>query len=79
VAAVTSEVRLRVQQYAAPMGITLPDSDISVTGVCGSSDTSSAINIDLPYTFETLQKLAPRVSPTINLIGRSTMRNEGTG
>jgi Flp pilus assembly protein TadG len=79
VAAVTSEVRIRVQQYAAPMGITLADSDIAVNGVCGSSDTSSTVNVQLPYTFQVLQNLAPSVSPTIDLLGSSVMRNEGTG
>lgn len=79
VAAVTSEVRTRVQAYAAPMGITLSDADIAVTGVCGASDSSSTVNIQLPYNFQVLQNLAPSVSPTINLLGHSVMRNEGTG
>jgi len=79
VGAVTSEVRTRVQAYAAPMGINLTDADIAVNGVCGSSDTSSVINVQLPYKFQVLQNLAPSVSPTINLLGRSVMRNEGTG
>jgi Flp pilus assembly protein TadG len=79
VAAVTSEVKTRVQAYAAPMGITLTDADITVTGVCGSSSTSSTINVELPYKFQVLQNLAPSVSPTVNLLGRSVMRNEGTG
>lgn len=79
VAAVTSEVRTRVREYAAPMGITLSDADIAVSGVCGSSDTSSTINIQIPYTFQVLQNLSAGVSPTINLLGRSVMRNEGTG
>jgi Flp pilus assembly protein TadG len=79
VAAVTSEVKSRVQAYAAPMGITLTDADITVTGVCGSSSTSSTINVQIPYNFQVLHNLAPSVSPTINLLGNSVMRNEGTG
>jgi Flp pilus assembly protein TadG len=78
-AAVATEVRTRVKAYAAPMGITLADGDITVSGLCGSSDTSSNVSIQLPYNFESLHKLAPTVSPTINLLGRSSMRNEGTG
>lgn len=76
---VATEVRTRVKAYAAPMGITLSDGDISVSGVCGSSDTSSSVSVQLPHTFQVLPNFATSVNPTINLIGRSVMRNEGTG
>jgi hypothetical protein len=76
--AVTSEVRTRVKAYAAPLGITLADGDIAVSGVCGASDTSSSVSITLPYTFSVVPNFATSVSPTINLLGQSIMRNEGT-
>jgi Flp pilus assembly protein TadG len=77
--AVEAEVRTRVKAYAAPMGITLTDAEITVNGVCGSSDTSSTVDVQLPYTFSVLPNFATSVSPTINLLGSSVMRNEGTG
>jgi Flp pilus assembly protein TadG len=76
---VASEVRARVKAYAAPLGISLSDGDIAVSGVCGSSDTSSTVSIQLPHTFNVLPNFASKVNTTINLIGRSVMRNEGTG
>lgn len=78
-ATVEAEVRQRVKDYAVPLGITLSDGDISVTGVCGASDTSSSVNVAFPHTFSVLPNFAQSVSPTINLVGRSVMRNEGSG
>ncbi len=77
--AVTTEVKTRVKLYTAPLGLALTDAQIAVSGVCGSSDTSSTVNIVYPHEFKVLPNLAKSVSPTINLIGNSVMRNEGTG
>jgi Flp pilus assembly protein TadG len=76
---VEAEVRQRVKDYAAPLGMTLSDGDISVSGVCGASDTSSSVNVVFPHTFRVLPNFAESVSSTINLVGRSVMRNEGSG
>jgi len=76
--AVEAEVRQRVKDYAAPLGIVLADGDIAVSGVCGSSTTSSTVTVTLPYTFKVLPGFAASVSPTIDLVGNSVMRNEGT-
>ena len=78
-ATVEAEVRQRVKNYAAPLGMTLSDGDISVSGVCGASDTSSSVNVVFPHTFRVLPNFAESVSSTINLIGSSVMRNEGSG
>jgi Flp pilus assembly protein TadG len=75
---VEAEVRQRVKDYAAPLGIVLTDGDIGVSGVCGSSTTSSTVTVTLPYTFKVLPGFASSVSPTIDLVGNSVMRNEGT-
>jgi Flp pilus assembly protein TadG len=75
---VEAEVRQRVKDYAAPLGIVLADTDIAVSGVCGSSTTSSTVTVTLPYTFKVLPGVAASVSPTIDLVGNSVMRNEGT-
>ena len=77
-ATVEAEVRTRVKNYAAPLGITLTDGDIAVSGVCGASNTSSTVSVTLPYTFKVLPGFAASVSPTIDLVGNSVMRNEGT-
>jgi Flp pilus assembly protein TadG len=75
---VEAEVRQRVKDYAAPLGIVLTDGDIAVSGTCGSSTTSSTVTVTLPYTFKVLPGFASSVSPTIDLVGNSVMRNEGT-
>jgi Flp pilus assembly protein TadG len=78
-ATVEAEVRQRVKDYAVPLGITLSDGDISVAGVCGASDTSSSVDVVFPHTFRVLPNFAKSVSPSITLVGRSVMRNEGSG
>jgi len=78
VATVEAEVRQRVKDYAAPLGMTLTDADIDVSGVCGAADTSSTVSVTLPYTFKVLPGFAASVSPSIDLVGNSVMRNEGT-
>ena len=75
---VEAEVRDRVKDYASPLGIVLDDGDIAVDGVCGNSTTSSTVTVTLPYTFKVLPGFAASVSPTIDLVGNSVMRNEGT-
>jgi len=78
VSSVEAEVRQRVKDYASPLGIVLADADIDVSGVCGAANTSSTVNVTLPYTFKVLPGFATSVSPTIDLVGNSVMRNEGT-
>jgi len=78
-ATVEAEVRQRVKDYAVPLGMALGDGDISVSGVCGASDTSSSVNVVFPHTFRVLPNFAESVSSTVNLVGRSVMRNEGSG
>jgi Flp pilus assembly protein TadG len=76
-ATVEAEVRDRVKFYVQPLGITLADADIAVTGVCGAPSTSSSVTVDFEHPFVALPGLAPSVGPTINLVGTSVMRNEG--
>jgi Flp pilus assembly protein TadG len=78
VATVEGQVRQRVKDYAAPLGIVLADGDIDVSGVCDGAGTSSTVSVTLPYTFRVLPGFASSVSPTIDLVGNSVMRNEGT-
>ena len=76
-ATVTDEVRARVRDYAASLGITLTDAEITLTGACGGTDTTSVVNVTSPYSFRVLPGFASAVNPTLNLVGNSTMRNEG--
>jgi len=78
-ASVETEVRQRVIDYAASGGITLAGDQIDVQGVCGNSTTNSRVQVTAPYTFSVVGGLAPSLSPTINTVGTSVMRNEGTG
>jgi len=76
---VEAEVRDRVKDYASPLGISITDADIAVSGVCGNSASSSTVTVTVPYTFQVLPNLAASVNPTIDLVGNSVMRNEGNG
>ena len=77
--AVRIEVKDVVKNYASGIGITLTDTDITVAGICGAKNTSSSVNVSVPYTFTILPGFAPSVNPTIDLVGNSVMRNEGSG
>ena len=77
-ATVIAEVRGRVKAYAAPLGIVLTDGAITVSGACGASTTNSTVTVTLPFEFEVLPGFASEVNPTIDLVGNSVMRNEGT-
>jgi len=78
VADVEAAVRQRVKDYATPLGITLNDSQIQISGVCGTSNTNSTVRVTSPYQFRVLGSFAPSLSPTVNTTGTSVMRNEGT-
>jgi Flp pilus assembly protein TadG len=78
VATVESEVRQRVKDYASSLGMTLGDADITVTGACGASSTSSSVTATFRHSFRVLPNFAGSLSPTIDLVGSSAMRNEGS-
>ena len=78
-ATVTTAVRDRVRQYAAPAGLTITDAQIVVTGVCGTTETNSRVVVTVPYQFKVLMNFAPGMNATFNTVGSSVMRNEGTG
>lgn len=76
---VMDEVRARVRSYIAPLGITVTDAQIVIEGVCGTPETNTRVQVTVPYQFQVLSNLMPSLSPTINTVGDSVMRNEGTG
>lgn len=78
-ATVMDEVRVRVRSYIAPLGITVTDAQIVIEGVCGTPETNTRVQVTVPYQFQVLSNLMPSLSPTINTVGDSVMRNEGTG
>jgi len=75
---VESAVRQRIKDYAAPAGIVLLDSDISISGACGAANSNTTVNVSSEYQFQVLSAIAPSISPTVNTTGSSVMRNEGT-
>lgn len=76
-AAVRDEVRARVEQYAATLGVT-PD-DVDVQGACGDRDTNSTVIVRDAYDFRVLSGIGTRLAPSLDIQASSVMRNEGTG
>lgn len=76
---VLDEVRSRVRSYTEPSGMIVTDAQIVIEGVCGSPITNSRVQVTVPYQFRVLSNIMPSLSPTINTVGDSVMRNEGTG
>jgi Flp pilus assembly protein TadG len=76
-----NEVRPRVESYLAAAGITLqdPQNDIDVMGICDqTAGATSSVEVTFQFNFLVLPGFAKGISPTIPLVGRSVMRNEGT-
>jgi Flp pilus assembly protein TadG len=72
---VEADVRDRVKNYAAPLGITLEDADIAVSGQCRTAPSSTVL-VSFTHTFSVLPNFAESLSPTIDLSRSSVMRNE---
>jgi Flp pilus assembly protein TadG len=77
-ATVEAEVRQTVKDYAASLGMSLGDGDIAITGACGASTTSTTVIATFQHDFRVLPNFSESVSSTINLVGSSAMRNEGS-
>jgi len=77
-AAVEAEIRQKVKAYASPLGMVLADGDIAVTGACGASNTSATVTATYTHDFQVLPNFAGSVSSSIDLVGVSAMRNEGS-
>lgn len=77
--ALQTEVRTVVKDYASSMGIVVTDGQITFGGtLCGAAGTQSEVQVDWPFSFRVVPGFSG-MSPTINLVGKSVMRNEGTG
>jgi Flp pilus assembly protein TadG len=76
---VEADVQTRVANYAAAAGITVNPGDITVVGHCGDTTTNTQVTVTHTYTFQVVPGFVATLAPTIDLIGTSTMRNEGTG
>ena len=77
VAQVEADVRAQVQTYTGTLGLSVPDSDITVTGVCGGAGSDSAVTLTVPFNFQVLPGIAPSLGTSLDLVGASVMRNEG--
>lgn len=76
---VTNEVRSRVEAYAGTLGMSPASLDVDVDGACGDRDTTSTVTVRSTYQFRVLSALAEEVAPSLELVARSVMRNEGSG
>jgi Flp pilus assembly protein TadG len=76
--AVINEVEATVTAYAASAGITLAAGAVNVTGACGGAGSTSTVTVSSPYTFQVVPGFSTGFRPTLNLLGTSAMRNEGT-
>ena len=74
---VIAEVRSRVRLYATPLGIALADAEIVASGACDGIGTNTVVDVRSAYTFVVLPGFASSVSPSVDLVGRAVMRNEG--
>ena len=74
---VQTEAETAVQIYASGAGLTIPTSDISVAGQCGAVNSTTTVTVTFAYQFQVLPNFSGSVNPTWNLVGTSTMRNEG--
>ncbi len=76
VADVETEVRTVVKNYASSLNIVLADTDITIAGPCLGAGTQSSVQVDWPFVFRVVPGFSG-LSPTIDLVGNSVMRNEG--
>ena len=76
-ATVENEVRNTVITYASSLGMTVSNGDINVTGACAGPNTNSIVTVNHSYNFTVIPNFASSMSSAINLVGSSTMRNEG--
>jgi Flp pilus assembly protein TadG len=77
--AVEAEVEARVAQYAAPLGLSPDQLDVTVSGACGNRDSTSTVTVRSAYEFRVLARLSEGLAPTLPLVASAVMRNEGSG
>lgn len=75
-ATVQGEVLNTVQNYAASGGVTIDPSMINTTGVCSGSGNNTTVQVVSTYSFQVVGGFAPGLAPSIDVTGRSVMRNE---
>jgi Flp pilus assembly protein TadG len=76
---VRTEVQARVEQYADVIGMAPSQLDVDVEGACGARDTTSTVTVSSTYTFRVLSRLSEQLTPSLELVASSVMRNEGSG
>jgi Flp pilus assembly protein TadG len=74
---VEAEVVAAVQAYASMLGLTIPATDISSSGLCAGSGSDASVTVNFSYDFDVLPGIAPSIGTMVNLTGASVMRNEG--
>ena len=76
---VEADVLARVTNYAGAAGITVTGGNIVIAGTCGDNTTNSQVTVTHTYTFTVVPGFVASMAPTLDLVGTSTMRNEGNG
>ena len=68
-------VKDRVVSYANAGGVPIASGDVTVSNVCGASNTQVSVSASYPYPFQVLPGLST-IAPTIVLQYAAQMRNE---
>ena len=75
---VAAEVKSVVVNYATAVGMDVDDLGVTVEGVCGVPNSLTTVSVKSEYTFQFLPNLSNnQVSSTMDLVGKSVMRNGG--
>jgi Flp pilus assembly protein TadG len=73
-AAVEAEVDAAVASYAAALGMSVGAGDVTLSGACVPG--AATVTVSHVHDFLFIDDFAPSLSPSFELVGRSTMRNE---
>ena len=76
--ALESQIKTVVTNYASSANITVDPTKINVTGLCTGFGTPADVSVTHPDQFKVLPGFVAALSPTLDLVGRSNMRNEGS-
>ena len=74
-----SDVRARVEEYVAPLGLDPGDIEVEIDGACGARGSLTTVTVDSHLHVRVLRGFAESLAPSLDLSGSSVMRNEGSG
>ena len=71
----TANNKITVHYHSVIFTNLTPDT-VTVVGACAGQGTDATVTVDFAHTLQVVNGFAPSLGPTIDLTGRSTMRNE---